>query len=251
MPRKLEGKVAVVTAATAGIGLGIAYRLASDGAKVYISSRKQENVDQTITQLRSEGLEVSGCVCHVGSDEHRQRLVANVTRVYGKIDVLVSNAAVNPVDSSILDTSEDAITKILDINIKAAIMLVKAAAPHMASGSSITFVSSLTAYSPPWPIGVYAVSKTALLGLTKGLATELGPQGIRVNCVAPGVVPTKFAAALVASPELHSAQVASTALGRLGTPADMAGAVSFLASEDAAYITGETLVVAGGMTSRL
>jgi len=117
--------------------------------------------------------------------------------------------------------------------------------------SSIVFVSSYTAFNPTAPIAMYAVSKTALLGLTKALAEELGPDGIRVNCVAPGIVPTKFAAALVASPELEEANKAKTLLGRLGTPEDIAGAVAFLVSSDAGYVTGETLVVAGGMQSRL
>jgi dehydrogenase/reductase SDR family protein 4 len=121
----------------------------------------------------------------------------------------------------------------------------------MRRGGSLLFVSSYTAFAPSPPIAMYAVSKTALLGLTKALAEELGPRGITVNCVAPGVVPTKFAAALVASPELEEASRARTLVGRLGTPGDMAAAVAFLLSEDASYVTGETLVVAGGMQSRL
>ena len=121
----------------------------------------------------------------------------------------------------------------------------------MRSGGAVVFVSSYSAFNPAPPIALYAVSKTALLGLTKALAEELGPDGIRVNCVAPGVVPTKFAAALVASPELEEASSSKTLLGRLGRAVEIAGAVAFLVSEDASYVTGETLVVAGGMQSRL
>ncbi|PSC69687.1 tropinone reductase-like 3 [Micractinium conductrix] len=250
--RRLEGKVAVVTASTAGIGLGIVRRLAQEGARVVVSSRKAATVEETVAALRREGLEVAGTACHVGDKAALQRLIQFTLDTYGKIDILVSNAAVNPAAGPILSMEDSAIQKIVDINIVSAVLLAKLAVPHMPSGGSIVFVSSYTAFNPSPPIAMYAVSKTALLGLTKALAEELGPQqGIRVNCLAPGIVPTKFASALVASLELEELNKSRTLLGRLGTPGDMAAAVAFLASEDAAYITGEALVVAGGMQSRL
>lgn len=249
--KRLESKVAVITASTAGIGLGIAQRLGEEGAKLVICSRKQQNVDETVKYLKSKGYDVVGCVCHVGDAKQRRQLIRTAVDAFGHVDVLVSNAAVNPMAGPILDATEEAIDKVLDVNVKAAILLAKEALPHMRSGSSIIFISSITAFQPPNPIGLYAVSKTALLGLTKGLAAELGPQGIRVNCIAPGIVPTKFASYLVAEPELAKAQIDSTMLGRLGKPQDMAAAAAFLASDDASYMTGETLVVAGGMQSRL
>lgn len=145
---------------------------------------KQANVDATVQELRSEGLEVSGVACHVGSDEQRRALIAAAVAKYGpRIDALVSNAAVNPTAGPLLDTPLDAADKILDINVKAALALVSAAAPHLKRGSSVVIVSSVTAYAPPFPIGFYAVSKTALLGLVKGLAGEMGPSGVRVNGV--------------------------------------------------------------------
>lgn len=249
--KRLKGKVAIVTAATAGIGLGIAQRLGQEGAKVVISSRKQQNVNETVALLKGEGLEVTGCVCHVGNKEHLTRLVQVAMEVYGAIDILVSNAAVNPASGPILEMPESAIDKILDINIKSAILLTKAAAKHLPKGGSIVYVSSFTAFNPGGPIPMYAVSKTALVGLTKALAEELGPRGIRVNCIAPGFVPTNFSSALFQSPDAREANEAMTLLGRLGTPQDMAAAVAYLASDDASYVTAETLVVSGGMQSRL
>ncbi|GLI69172.1 hypothetical protein VaNZ11_013741 [Volvox africanus] len=251
--KRLEGKVALVTAATAGIGLATAERLAREGASVFICSRKQSNVDETVAKLRNRGLEVSGCACHVGSAEQRKRLVEQCVQRYGAIDILVSNAAVNPGSGPLAETPPDVIDKILDINIKSALLLVQEVLLHLLKrrGASIVFVSSVTAFSPPAPIAMYAVSKTALLGLTKGLAAELGPQGVRVNCVAPGIVPTKFSAALVQTPELAAQQAETTMLKRLGRPEEQAAAVAYLVSPDAAYVTGETIVVAGGMHSRL
>lgn len=249
--KRLSGKVALVTAATAGIGLAIAERLAMEGAKVFICSRKQKAVDDAVAALCARGGQAAGCACHVGDADQRKRYINQAVQTFGKIDILVSNAAVNPTAGTLVETPEEAINKILDINVKSAVMLAQLAVPHMKDGGSIIFISSVTAFSPPLPIAMYAVSKTALLGLTKGLAAELGPSGIRVNCVAPGIVPTKFSSAILATPELEAAQKASTMLGKLGRPHDIAAAVAFLASDDSAYITGETLVVAGGMNSRL
>lgn len=249
--KRFEGKVALVTAATAGIGLGIAQRLGEEGAKVVICSRKQNNVDDTLNALKEKGVECTGCVCHVGNRQHLQKFVQLAIDTYGQIDVLVSNAAVNPASGPLLSIPESAIDKTLEINIKAAIMLVRETAPHLTRGASIVFISSYTAFHPSQPLAIYAVSKTAVVGLTKALSDELGTKGIRVNCVAPGIVPTKFASALVENPELREQQRTANALKRLGTPQDMAAAVAYLSSDDASYVTGESLVVAGGLQSRL
>lgn len=249
--KRFEGKVALVTAATAGIGFGIAQRLGEEGAKLVICSRKQNNVDDALKALKHMGIDCVGCACHVGNREHLQKYVQLAIDTYGQIDVLVSNAAVNPASGPLLTIPESAIDKTLEINIKAAIMLVKETAPHLKRGASIVFISSYTAFNPSQPLAIYAVSKTAVIGLTKALADELGPDGIRVNCVAPGIVPTKFASALVENPELREQQRTANALKRLGTPEDMAAAVAYLSSDDASYVTGESLVVAGGLQSRL
>ncbi|KAF5842356.1 hypothetical protein DUNSADRAFT_7670 [Dunaliella salina] len=293
LPHRFEGKVALVTASTAGIGKAIAERIAREGASVYICSRKQSSVDDTLAEFRSKGLQsVAGCACHVGSAEDRKRLIQNAVQAFGKIDCLVSNAAVSPAAAPISETPGHAIDKILDVNIKSAVLLVNEAIPHMAHGGSITMISSVTAYNPPLPIGMYAVSKTALLGLVKGLAAELGPShGIRGKLVqhcntllvvkstlrdvmsklhdvmsgVPHVVGNTLRDVMCTLHDVASAlydvrnmqhddakeQANATYLKRLGTPGDMAAAVAFLASPDASYITGETLVVAGGMPSKL
>ena len=244
-------RVALVTAATEGIGYAIARRLAKDGAHVVLSSRRQANVDRAVSTLKAEGLSVSGRVCHVGNQEHRKTLVEDTVTRYGKIDVFVSNAAVNPTTESIREMSTQAVDKLVDVNFKSAIFLYQLVAPHMARDGSIVFVSSVTAYNPALPLSLYATCKTALLGLTKAVAQEMAESGVRVNCVAPGFVPTKFSSALTATEDMTDMLKGQTMLKRLGTPEEIAGAVAFLSSRDAAYVTGETLVVSGGMQSKL
>ncbi|CAN1167065.1 Tropinone reductase-like 3, partial [Linum perenne] len=169
---------------------------------------------------------------------------------FGKVDVIISNAAANPSAESILNTKESVLDKLWEINVKASILLLKDAAPHMNRGSSVVLVASIAGYHPPASMAMYGVTKTALLGLTKALASEMAPD-VRVNCIAPGFVPTHFNSFIAENDEMRKSLEEKTMLNRLGTTEDMAAAVAFLASDDAGYITGETLVVAGGMPSRL
>ncbi|XP_029435216.1 dehydrogenase/reductase SDR family member 4-like [Rhinatrema bivittatum] len=249
----LADKVALVTASTDGIGFAIARRLAQDGAKVVLSSRKQENVDKALAQLREENLMVSGTICHVGKEQDRERLILKAVEQYGGIDILVSNAAVNPFFGNILDSTEEVWDKILDVNVKATFLLVKKVVPHMEKrgGGSIVIVSSLAAYTPFPSLGPYSVSKTALLGLTKVLAPELASKNIRLNCLAPGLIKTKFSSALWQNQSMAKQFLSVLGAHRIGEAEDCAGVVSFLCSPDAAYISGETVVVAGGSQSRL
>ncbi|XP_074357424.1 short-chain dehydrogenase/reductase SDRA-like [Apium graveolens] len=248
--KRFVGKVAIVTASTQGIGFGIAERLGLEGASVVISSRKQSNVDEAVEKLKAKGIDVFGLVCHVSNAQQRKSLVDKTVQKYGKIDVVVSNAAANPSVDPILETKEPVLDKLWDINVKTAILLLKDASPHLSKGSSVIFISSVSAYTPHSSMAMYAVTKTALLGLTKALASEMAPD-TRVNCVAPGFVPTHFADFITSNNEVRKIIEDNTLLKRLGTTEDMAAATAFLASDDASYITGETLVVAGGMPSRL
>lgn len=248
--RRMEGKVAIVTASTQGIGFSIAERLASEGASVVISSRRQKNVDEAVKQLKDKGLEVFGVVCHVSNAQQRKNLIEKTVQKYGKIDVIVSNAAVNPSVDSILETKESVLDKLWEINVKAAVLILQDAAPHLTKNSSVVLISSIAGYTPDPTLAMYGVTKTALLGLTKALAADMGPN-TRVNCVAPGFVPTHFAEFLTTNDALREGIEEKTLLKRLGKTEEIAAAAAFLASDDASYITGETLVVAGGMHARL
>eukprot|EP00252_Welwitschia_mirabilis_P017187 TRINITY_DN3811_c0_g2_i1.p1 TRINITY_DN3811_c0_g2~~TRINITY_DN3811_c0_g2_i1.p1 ORF type:complete len:251 (-),score=60.02 TRINITY_DN3811_c0_g2_i1:37-789(-) len=250
MAKRFQGKVAVVTASTQGIGFAIAERLGMEGASVVVSSRKKKNVDEATEKLKSKGIDAIGVPCHVSNRDQRQALIRTAVDKYGKIDVLVSNAAVNPTVASILETPESVLDKLWEINVKAAVLLVQDAAAYLSQNSSVILISSISAYLPHPAMAMYGVTKTALLGLTKALASEMAPN-TRVNTVAPGTVPTHFADFLISDENIKKGIQEKTLLHRLGTTEDMASAVAFLASEEASYITGETLVVAGGVQSRL
>ncbi|PRQ28313.1 putative short-chain dehydrogenase/reductase SDR [Rosa chinensis] len=248
--KRFVGKVALVTASTQGIGFAIAERLGLEGASVVISSRKQKNVDEAVDQLKAQGIEALGVVCHVSNLQQRKNLIDKTVQKYGKIDVVVSNAAANPSVERILLTQESVLDKLWEINVKASILLLKEAAPHLKKGSSVILISSIAGFQPPASMAMYGVTKTALFGLTKALADEMAPD-TRVNCIAPGFVPTNFASYITRTAAVRKELEDKTLLKRLGTTGDMAATAAFLASDDASYITGETLVVAGGMPSRL
>ncbi|KAI5672957.1 hypothetical protein M9H77_13321 [Catharanthus roseus] len=248
--KRFQGKVAVVTASTQGIGFSIAKRLGFEGASVVISSRNQKNVDKAVETLRASGLQVFGLVCDVSNSQQRKNLIEKTIQKYGKIDVIVSNAAADFSIDSILETEESVLDKSWEINVKASILILQEAAPHLEKGSSVVLVSSIAGYHPQALMAIYGVTKTTLLGLTKALAAEMGPN-TRVNCIAPGFVPTNFSDFITKNDEFRKAIEERTLLKRLGTREDMAAAAAFLASEEASFITGETLVIAGGIPSRL
>ncbi|XP_029170499.1 LOW QUALITY PROTEIN: dehydrogenase/reductase SDR family member 4-like [Nylanderia fulva] len=250
---RLEGKVAIVTASTEGIGFSIARRLAQEGAKVMISSRKEANVKKAVEELLSEGLQVAGTVCHVGKAEDRKNLFEKTKSNFGGLDILVSNAAVNPAVGPVLDSTEEIWDKIFDINVKSTFLLMKESLPLLkcSESPSIIIVSSIAGYQPFGLLGVYSISKTALLSLTKTTAEELAIEGIRVNCIAPGIIKTKFSQPLYESEEAYNEAISRINMRRLGTSNEIGSVAAFLASSDASYITGETIVASGGMHARL
>ncbi|KAG8234298.1 hypothetical protein J437_LFUL014460 [Ladona fulva] len=250
---KLKGKVVVVTASTDGIGFAIAKRLATDGANVVVSSRKEKNVKEALRKLKGEGLSAEGVVCHVAKAEDRATLFSTAVEKFGGIDILISNAAANPTAGPVLECEESVWDKIFEINLKAAYLLSKEVLPYIKKrgGGSIIYVSSIVGFQPNNLLGAYSVSKTALLGLTKAAAQDLASDNIRVNCIAPGIVKTRFSSPFYENKSAEDIALQKIPMNRMALPQEMGGVASFLCSDDASYITGETIVVSGGMASRL
>lgn len=243
---RLAGKVAIVTGASRGIGLAAAQRLVDEGAKVCITARKQEALDEAVAQLGGPDVAIAAAGS-ADDSAHQAEAVASTIKAFGRIDVLVNNTGINPVYGKLLDTDLAASRKILDVNVLSALEWTKLV--HSAwmgeHGGSIVNVASIAGIRPAPMIAMYGVSKAALIHLTEELAMELGPN-IRVNAVAPAVVKTKFAEALYAGRE--DKVIKPYPLKRLGVPEDIGSAVAFLASDDASWITGQTLVLDGGVT---
>jgi NAD(P)-dependent dehydrogenase (short-subunit alcohol dehydrogenase family) len=244
----LAGKRALVTGASRGIGRAIALAYAEAGARVALASRRQEGVDEVAREIESTGGAALAVACHVGRQQEIDALVERVTAAWGGIDVLVNNAGTNPAMAPLLEVEEAVWDEILEINLKAPLLLCRRVVPLMvaAGGGSVVNVSSV-AGTAPWPLlGAYSVSKAGLNSLTKVLARELGPAGVRVNALAPGLIDTRFSAALMQSRAIYQDAVRRTALGRHGVPEDLVGAALFLASDASAYVTGQTILVDGG-----
>jgi NAD(P)-dependent dehydrogenase (short-subunit alcohol dehydrogenase family) len=244
----LSGHVAIVTGASRGIGLAIAAELVTRGAKVCITARRPEPLAEAVTELG--GHDVAIAVPGKSDDsDHQAEAIARTLEAFGRVDMLVNNTGINPVFGPIADTDPGAAAKILAVNVLAPLAWTRQARDAWMGehGGSIVNISSIAGLRPSPGIGMYGVSKAALIRLTMELAAELGPC-IRVNAVAPAVVKTKFAAALYEGREEEVA--AGYPLGRLGVPEDIAGAVAFLLSDEAAWITGQTLVLDGGVTLR-
>ncbi|XP_075425102.1 dehydrogenase/reductase SDR family member 4-like isoform X1 [Ascaphus truei] len=249
----LDQQVALVIGSTHGIGLAVARRLAQDGATVLLNSRKQENVDRAVRELTEEGLNVSGTTCHVGKAEDREKLVETALKRYGKINILICNAAVNPNVGPLLETTKEMWDKVFGVNVISHFLMVKLVVPHMQKegGGSIIICTSVAAFRPHPDYGPYCVSKIAQLGLTQVLAMALQPMNIRVNGLAIGLINTSFSVVLRNTPEMKKEAMTHFAISRFGEPEECGGIASFLCSPDASYINGENIAVSGGSRGRL
>ncbi|HEX2198471.1 MAG TPA: SDR family oxidoreductase [Burkholderiales bacterium] len=246
----LEGKVALVTGSTRGIGKSIAQELARAGARVSLSSRKAEACEQARAELAGEGLEVMAQQCNVSRKEDLQALVAATRRKWGAIDIVVSSAASNPYYGPLTEIPDEAFDKIIANNVKSVVWLAGLTLPAMADrgGGSFIVVGSIGGLLASTVIGAYGVSKAADHHLVRNLAAEWGPRNVRVNAIAPGLVKTEFARALWEDEKRAAERIAATPLRRLGEPRDIGGIAVFLASEAAAFVTGQCIVADGGVT---
>ncbi|MCU1480947.1 MAG: 3-ketoacyl-ACP reductase [Subtercola sp.] len=244
---RLDGKVAIVTGASRGIGLAVAQRLVAEGAQVCITARKPEALEAVAAEF-PDGT-VIAIAGKADDAEHRASVLDTVAAEFGGLDILVNNAGINPVYGTLIDLDLAAARKIIEVNVLGNLAWAQGAFHHpglafAARSGCIVSVSSVTGQNPSPGIGFYGISKAAVAHLTRTLAVELGPQ-IRVNAVAPAVVKTRFAEALYEGKEAEVA--AQYPLGRLGEPADIASAVAFLASNDASWITGQVINLDGGL----
>ncbi|HKS39945.1 MAG TPA: SDR family oxidoreductase [Blastocatellia bacterium] len=246
----LSGKVAIITGSTKGIGRAIAEALARAGAKVVISSRKADSCEEVAASIKSEGGEAAAIACHIGKREDVEHLVSETKNQFGQIDILVCNAAVNPYYGPMAGLTDDAFAKVIDSNVRSNIWLCNLVLPGMAEqkDGSVIIVSSIGGLKGSLNLGIYAISKAADFQLARNLAVEWGPRNIRVNCIAPGLVRTDFARALWDNPEALAKTEAATPLRRIGEPEDIAGAAVYLASPASRWMTGQVIVIDGGVT---
>ena len=247
----LTGKVAVITGSSRGIGRAIAEAMAEHGAKVVISSRKAAPCEEAAAEINAAHPGAAIAIpANISSKDDLQNLVAKTNEALGRIDVLVCNAASNPHFGSILSIEDDAFRKIFENNVLANNWLVQLVSPQMIERKegAIIIVSSIGGLRGSPVIGAYNVSKAADFQLARNLAVELGQHNIRVNCIAPGLIQTDFAKALWENPDLLKRTTRVTPLGRIGQPEEIAGAAVFLASSAGAYMTGQAMVIDGGVT---
>ena len=247
----MTGKVALITGSTKGIGRSIAEEMARCGARVVISSRKAEVCDQVAGELTAQGFEAIAIPCHVGRKEELQNLVDKTLAAWGRIDVLVCNAATNPVYGPTQEMTDEAWDKIMDTNVKGSFWLTQMVLPGMAERGegAVVMLSSIAGLRGNTVIGTYGVSKSAEAALARNLAVEWGPKGIRVNAIAPGLIKTDFAKALLEDPLRVKRAEEKTPLRRIGDPVDIAGLAVFLSTPASAYITGQVIVADGGETA--
>jgi NAD(P)-dependent dehydrogenase (short-subunit alcohol dehydrogenase family) len=246
----LTGKVALLTGASKGMGFAMAKAMAEHGAKVVISSRHQEELNQAAETInKTVGVTCAyGIACNVGYKEQLQELVSKTRQIVGPIDIIVGNAGVNTHIGPMLNISDESYEKTMRVNVQSNLWLAQMAASDMIDkgNGSMIFTSSIGAFEGSDIIGAYSMSKLMLLGLVRNLAAEFGPQGIRANAICPGLIKTDFSQVLWDSPEIQQRIDNQIPLRRLGEPEDFSGVAVFLSSDASAYMTGQALTLCGG-----
>jgi NAD(P)-dependent dehydrogenase (short-subunit alcohol dehydrogenase family) len=245
----LKDKVIVITGASRGIGEAIAKLAVEQGARVVLASRKQADLDKVAAELGAASIAVA---CHTGKAEDVDAMFAKALEKFGRVDGVVNNAATNPYFGPMIDTPDAAMDKTFEVNVRGYLYVARAFVKHArqrGGGGSIVNIASVAGTRAAPMQGIYGATKAAVISMSQTLAFELGSSNIRVNAIAPGLIETKFASALINNPMIHDQVVKRTPLGRHGQPAEIAGAVTYLLSDAASFTTGTVLVVDGGMTS--
>jgi dehydrogenase/reductase SDR family member 4 len=239
----LKNKVAIVTGASRGIGRSIAEVFVREGAQVVICGRKQETLDQVAKEIGAKPI-----ACHIGRAADIEALVASTTREFGRIDILVNNAATNIAQGPCLEMDERQFDKMVEINLKSTFRLIKLVAPGMCErgSGSIINIASIAGLRPQFHSLLYSMTKAALIMMTQSYAVELGPQGVRVNAIAPGLVQTVLSEYFWKNESLRDKQLGAQPIKHLGQPVEIAEIALTLASDRSSYMTGQTLVVDGG-----
>lgn len=246
----LDGKIALVTGASRGIGEEIAKLLAEQGAHVIVSSRKLEGCQAVADTISAAGGSAEAFACHVGSMEDISATFGHIRQTHGRLDILVNNAATNPYFGDILDTDLAAFNKTMDVNVRGYFFMSVEGGRLMRDngGGAIVNTASISGLQPGPLQGIYSISKAAVINMTRAFAKEVAPHGIRVNALLPGLTKTKFAGALFSSEEIYDAAMATIPMHRHAEPQEMAGTVLYLVSDASSYTTGECIVVDGGLT---
>ncbi len=246
----LQDKVIVITGASRGIGEAIARAAVEAGARVALASRKQADLDQVASSLPAD--RAIALACHTGKAEDVDAMFRKAIDKFGRVDGLVNNAATNPYFGPLIDTPDAAIDKTFEVNVKGYLYCARALVRHArerGGGGAIVNIASIAGLRAAIMQGIYGATKAAVISMTQTLAAELGSSKIRVNAIAPGLVETRFASALVNNPQILDRVVSRTPLGRHAQPPELAGAAIYLLSDAASFTTGTTLVVDGGVTA--